>query len=137
MAIWPGDPVPDAIDMMTEHELRTELRSAVLKLDEQTKRADALDKLANDNYRWGKSLLEEVNGLTSRLDALQAKLDAVMLEYCAGDMTPEQIENWAKHQQPSVVETPVPIACEHEWSESPEPRCGKCGAFRRTVESRV
>lgn len=33
-------------------------------------------------------------------DALQAKLDAVMLEYCPEDMTPEQMAEWARHQKP-------------------------------------
>lgn len=32
--------------------------------------------------------------------ALQAKIDALMLEYCPDEMTPEQLANWAKHQQP-------------------------------------
>lgn len=32
--------------------------------------------------------------------ALQAKLDAVMLEHCPEEMTPDQIEGWAKSQLP-------------------------------------
>jgi hypothetical protein len=32
-------------------------------------------------------------------EALQAKLDALMLEYCPDEMTPEQIENWQRHQR--------------------------------------
>ena len=32
------------------------------------------------------------------LDALQAKLDAVMLEYCPDEMTQEQTEKWASSQ---------------------------------------
>ena len=52
--------------------------------------------------------------LKSRLDSLQAKLDAVMLEYCAGDMTPEQIENWANHQR--VVEKHERNCC--EWHKA-------------------
>lgn len=30
---------------------------------------------------------------------LEAKIDALMLEYCPDEMTPEQIENWGKHQR--------------------------------------
>lgn len=30
--------------------------------------------------------------------ALQAKIDQLMLEYCPEEMTPEQIEDWGKHQ---------------------------------------
>lgn len=32
--------------------------------------------------------------------ALQAKLDAVMLEYCPDEMTEAQKAEWARHQQP-------------------------------------
>jgi len=32
--------------------------------------------------------------------ALQAKLDALMLEYCPGEMSNAQIAEWAKHQKP-------------------------------------
>jgi hypothetical protein len=31
--------------------------------------------------------------------AQQAKIDALMLEYCPEDMTPEQFAEWAKHQK--------------------------------------
>ena len=31
-------------------------------------------------------------------DGLQAKIDALMLEYCPDEITPEQIENWKRHQ---------------------------------------
>ena len=35
----------------------------------------------------------------SRLAALQAKIDALMFEYCPDEMTAEQIEAWGKHQR--------------------------------------
>jgi hypothetical protein len=34
----------------------------------------------------------------SRAAALQAKIDALMLEYCPNEMTPEQIDEWGRHQ---------------------------------------
>ena len=34
----------------------------------------------------------------SKLDELQAKIDALMLEYCPEDMTKEQLENYESHQ---------------------------------------
>lgn len=37
------------------------------------------------------------------LNALQAKLDALMQEYCPEDMTPEQLAVWGQHQQESDV----------------------------------
>lgn len=39
----------------------------------------------------------------SDLQALQAKIDWLMLEYCPDEMTPEQIEEWGKHQVPSEI----------------------------------
>lgn len=34
------------------------------------------------------------------MDAKQAKVDELMLEYCPDEMTKEQLDNWAKHQSP-------------------------------------
>lgn len=39
-------------------------------------------------------------------DAVQAKLDEVMLEYCSTDMTTAQLENWADHQAPVPCDVP-------------------------------
>ena len=41
----------------------------------------------------------EAEGRT--IAAMQAKIDALMLEYCPGEMTREQIANWREHQIPS------------------------------------
>jgi len=30
----------------------------------------------------------------------QAKIDALMLEYCPDEMTPAQLEEWGRHQRP-------------------------------------
>ena len=35
------------------------------------------------------------------LQAKQAKIDALMLEYCPTEITKEQFEEWGKHQVPS------------------------------------
>lgn len=43
-------------------------------------------------------LIDEAIALEQELDALQAKLDAVMLEYCPDEMTQEQTEKWASSQ---------------------------------------
>ena len=44
----------------------------------------------------------EVSSLVYRQSAkaLQAKIDALMLEFCPEDMTKEQLERWAKSQKP-------------------------------------
>jgi len=36
-----------------------------------------------------------------KADSLQAKVDALMLEYCPEEMTPEQVEEWGQHQRPA------------------------------------
>jgi len=36
----------------------------------------------------------------SDIKAKQAKIDALMFEYCPDEMTKEQVEEYAKHQQP-------------------------------------
>lgn len=46
-------------------------------------------------------LHEENERLRARGDALQARLDALMLEFCPDEMTEEQLENWARHQRPA------------------------------------
>ena len=38
-----------------------------------------------------------------RHDALQAKVDALMLEYCPDEMTAEQLEVWGAHQRPASI----------------------------------
>ena len=40
------------------------------------------------------------------LNARQARIDALMLEYCPDDMTKEQFDNWAKHQSKSCPDCP-------------------------------
>lgn len=40
-----------------------------------------------------------------KADALQARIDELMLEHCPEEMTEAQKENWARHQQP-VKELP-------------------------------
>jgi hypothetical protein len=39
-----------------------------------------------------------VQRLLKELGAKQAELDRVMFEHCPDEMTPEQIENWKRHQ---------------------------------------
>lgn len=45
----------------------------------------------------------------ARMEALQAHIDELMLEYCPDEMTPEQIEEWGKHQKPVSEETAARI----------------------------
>lgn len=56
--------------------------------------------------RWNRRSAVETTGdlrvqnLLLALDAKQAKIDALMMEFCPGEMSREQREEWAKHQQP-------------------------------------
>ena len=43
---------------------------------------------------------------TNRIQSKQAKIDALMLEYCPDEMTPEQIAEWEKHQKVSDLTLP-------------------------------
>lgn len=44
-----------------------------------------------------------------KADALQARIDALMLEYCPEEMTEAQKENWARHQRPVSAEDAAKI----------------------------
>jgi len=39
-----------------------------------------------------------------KINALQAKIDQLMFEYCPEEMTERQKENWGKHQKPVTAE---------------------------------
>ena len=66
--------------------------TALWKRDEQAKRiAELEEQLAAPRAEVG----------TQREAALQAQIDRLMLEYCPEEMTPEQVEEWGKHQRPA------------------------------------
>lgn len=44
--------------------------------------------------------LEGLQGLARYAQHQQARIDALMLEYCPDEMTPEQIAEWERHQRP-------------------------------------
>lgn len=43
---------------------------------------------------------ERVAALEREVAAKQARIDALMLEYCPDEMTPEQVAEWSRHQRP-------------------------------------
>lgn len=47
---------------------------------------------------------EERDKLQAEVAAQQAKIDALMIEYCHEEMTGEQLANWSKHQVPATAE---------------------------------
>lgn len=84
---------------------------------------DALEAELNDTIeRWSRTSKNEADAmaecqqqlsfLRGDRDALQAKLDKVMLEYCPDEMTPEQKATWARHQQPvAALESEILEQC--------------------------
>lgn len=80
-----------------------------------TPRADKIARRGPEHstfVEWAAALLELARTLERELDragaevlrlhtenqARQAKIDALMLEYCPDEMTPEQLEEWGRHQ---------------------------------------
>jgi hypothetical protein len=55
---------------------------------------------------------------TAKVAELEARIDALMLEHCPDEMTPEQVAEWAKHQKPAEEAAPV-----------------KCIDYQATIES--
>ena len=43
----------------------------------------------------------KINEWAGRAAGLEAKIDALMLEYCPDEMTPEQLEEWGRNQRPA------------------------------------
>lgn len=54
------------------------------------------------------------------IDRRQARIDALMLEYCPGEMSAEQRQEWAKHQKPAHEREP--------------PHCSTCECWKADVE---
>jgi hypothetical protein len=108
----------DAAQTCLDHELQVSKSFARSLLEAEAERDAAQSRLhqLSEDHSHCEDLLHELGARASsaenRLDAVQAQLDAVMLEYCAGDMTPEQIENWAKSQHScrrEAAPTPAPL----------------------------
>ena len=53
-------------------------------------------RVIEHHYAVMKMMAEE---LARKNNALQAQIDALILEYCPDEMTTEQITNWEKHQK--------------------------------------
>ena len=70
------------------------------------------------------NLNKVIDGLLASLDAQQAKIDRLMLEYCPEEMTEEQIKEWGRNQCP---------ADSHMWEKTDHTmyesfyKCRACG----------
>ncbi len=54
---------------------------------------------------------ENILQLIALVESQQAKIDALMWEYCPEDMTKEQVEEWKRNQQPA---DPQPVIDLHQ-----------------------
>ncbi len=72
-------------------------------------KADRLDWERVKFFSWN-----DLCNMRSQIVKQQAKIDALMLEYCPDELTSEQRENWARHQ------VPVSKAEQNELEESLE-----------------
>lgn len=56
-----------------------------------------------------------LDAAAQELESQQAKIDALMLEFCPEALPPAQLEEWARHQQPvagtEVLPSKVPQCC--------------------------
>jgi hypothetical protein len=55
--------------------------------------------VTRDELHWLLQKANEAQAKEAEVNFLQYKIDTLMLEHCPEDMTPEQMENYAKHQR--------------------------------------
>lgn len=93
--------------MKDEYDFSNAKRGAVIELTlDRAKEiiARQQDYLGKQREAWEQHMEVSVNNaryileLERAVEANQAKIDALMLEYCPADMSIEQIANWQKHQ---------------------------------------
>jgi len=70
-------------------------RAAIHKANTEADWARQRMMLTEHHYTILKSFTEQ---LALHADALQAKIDRLMFEYCPDEMTPEQIKKWEESQ---------------------------------------
>ena len=85
-----------------EHPPFGAAHEAATEIDRLTAERDALKaELGSLNVIVGRMtevFKTETDALKADVAAKQAKIDALMLEYCPQEMTPDQITEWKKHQ---------------------------------------
>lgn len=105
-------------DLLAENErLREQIKCGhSMELDALARERDELlvengllenKVLAREAELWGET--QEILAIYDQLAAAQAKIDSLMLEYCPDEMTPEQIDNWGKHQKAVSDQTNLPL----------------------------
>lgn len=73
-----------------------------------------------DAFEWYRVVHPEaLRALLEERKAMQAKIDALMLEFCPGEMTAEQVENWASHQKAALTTTADSLALAGNFQSAP------------------
>lgn len=67
-------------------------------------RLNALANSEHDDVSVGYEAAEMIIDLRAQVAALQARVDALMLEFCPDEMNEEQLDHWARHQRPASDE---------------------------------
>ena len=85
------------------HETPEEVRAMVNILRQASKGRDADRKYSGNYLSWAAAMLDSLSTRLAQAererDSAQARVDALMLEFCPDEMTEEQTVNWARHQQ--------------------------------------
>ena len=71
-------------------------------------------------------LMNMIESLEKELDAKQAKIDALMLEYCSDEVTDEQWEEYQKHQVIVKMDWNWKQLTEEEIDDVIDKTYGKC-----------
>jgi hypothetical protein len=96
-------PAPDlrGIDAGDISEWRDLIARGCVKKNELLVQVKDLPKILEKSYtRQFEALQQQNQSLMRDLQAAQAKIDALMLEYCPQDMSKAQIKDWADAQAP-------------------------------------
>lgn len=73
--------------------------------------------------------------IAAKADALQARIDELMLEFCPDEMTEAQKANWARHQRPASEEMQAGVATALMGSNDQVVRPAACGRSEPTPGS--
>ncbi len=74
-------------------------KEACEALERAASAAESADPLASKDHDLARQAAEETAAeVRAEVARLQARIDALMLEYCPGEMTPDQTAEWARHQ---------------------------------------
>ena len=88
-----------------DHAPVTQARIVIFAADNARLTARLAETLSEQDFEYNRKtndLIErhakQIEGLLARLAEAEAKIDALMLEFCPAEMTQEQVDRWMAHQ---------------------------------------